>query len=496
MAQKQYIKYLYEVEDKSLREISRITGHSFETVKKYAYQTDWSEDHLPDVKPSHYPVLGDYIPIIDDWLEADKKIPRKQRHTAWRIYCRLRDEHGFPGSYSSVKKYVQKKKYVMRKTGPGYIPLESVKGAGQVDFGESIYIDENAHEKKGYALTISFVNSNKGYTQFFPSQNQECLLEGMKRIFEYIGGVPPILRFDNMSTAVVHILEGPERKLTDGFTRFMLHYRFQAEFCNPASGNEKGNVENKVGYSRRNAFVPIPEITSFEEFNEKLFAWCEEDGERNHYIHGIKINELWKEDKAALLALPQYPFEVFRYTNAVVGKTGLVTIDTNKYSVSPELFGKTVQAKIYQDHIEFFYHHEKIAAFERSYEKGKTYYDWRQYAPILYRKPRAVEHAKFFSQMPELWQKHLVSIQGNEKKDALELLRDIVLDGNDSLCDETLEMAYAAGRTDADSLRQCYYMITKREYHPAPLRIDNAITFSYNPDITAYDSLIGGKDHE
>ena len=140
-------------------------------------------------------------------------------------------------------------------------------------------------EHKGYALTVSFPYSNKGYTQAFPSQKQECLLEGLKRIFEHIGGVPCRIRLDNMTTAVAQVLKGAERVLTDGFMRFMLHYRFHAEFCNPASGNEKGNVENKVGYSRRNAFVPVPTITSFEAFNEQLLAWCEKDAEREHYKH-------------------------------------------------------------------------------------------------------------------------------------------------------------------------------------------------------------------
>ena len=135
----------------------------------------------------------------------------------------------------------------------------------------------------------------------------------MKRIFEHIGGVPPRLRFDNMTTAVAQVLKDGERVLTEGFTRFMLHYRFQADFCNPASGNEKGNVENKVGYSRRNAFVPVPVITSFEEFNEQLLEWCEKDADRLHYKHKVPIRELWEEDKAALLELPQYPFSVFRY---------------------------------------------------------------------------------------------------------------------------------------------------------------------------------------
>ncbi len=229
MAQVNNIKDLYENEDLSLREISRKTGHSFKTVQKYAYQLNWSEDNLPDTEPQSYPVLGDFIPVIDEWLEDDRKIPRKQRHTIWRIFCRLRDEYNFGGSYSSVKKYVRKKRFVMNSKNSGFLPLGHALGSGQVDFGKHIYYDGAQQKQDGYALTISFPNSNKGYTQAFPSQNQECLLEGMKRIFEHIGGVPPRLRFDNMSTAVVQVLKGTERVLTDGFTRFMMHYRMVGE---------------------------------------------------------------------------------------------------------------------------------------------------------------------------------------------------------------------------------------------------------------------------
>ena len=180
----------------------------------------------------------------------------------------------------------------------------------------------------------------------FPSQNQECLLIGMRRIFEYIGGVHARIRFDNMSTAVAQVLEGTERKLTDGFTRFMLHYRFQADFCNPASDNEKGNVENKVGYIRRNALVPIPTIISFEEFNSHLFDWCENDAERPHYQRGVTIQSLWEDEKPKLLMLPEVPYNVFNYESLRVSKTGFVCIDTNKYGLSPELHDETVQAML------------------------------------------------------------------------------------------------------------------------------------------------------
>ena len=313
MAQIEYIKDLYENEDLSLREISRRTGYSFQTVQKYAYQEDWSVEHLPNLEAENYPNLEKYIPSIDEWMEADRKLPRKQRHTAMRIYHRRVEEQGYQGRDSSVKRYVRKKKFVLKLAAEGYLPLAQPCGHGQVDFGESLYHDAQGKERKGDALTVSFPQSNKGYTQFFPSQNQECLLDGLQRVFEHIGGVPPRLRFDNLSTAVVKVLEGGEGELTDGFRCFMLHYRFQAEFCNPAAGNEKGNMENKVGYSRRNAFVPVPMVTSFEGFNEWLWEWCEQDAQRLHYKYKVPIQELWEADRDALLKLPGYPFPVFRY---------------------------------------------------------------------------------------------------------------------------------------------------------------------------------------
>lgn len=496
MAQIEYIKDLYENEEVSLREISRRTGHSFQTVQKYAKRDNWSADHLPNLEAENYPTLEKYIPSIDEWMEADRKVPRKQRHTAMRIYHRLVEEQGYRGSYSSVKRYVRKKKFMQRMASEGYLPLAQPAGQGQVDFGESLYYDSQGRECKGWALTVSFPQSNKGYTQFFPSQNQECLLEGLKRIFEHIGGVAPRLKFDNMSTAVVKVLEGGERELTEGFTRFKLHYRFQAEFCNPASGNEKGNVENKVGYSRRNAFVPVPTITSFEEFNEWLWEWCEQDAQRLHYKYKVPIEELWKADRDSLLKLPEYPFPVFRYETLSVNKYGFAVIDTNKYGLSPTLAGRTVQAKIFFDHVEFYHDHQPVGRFRRSYGREEELYDWTQYVSTLLRKPGAVEHTRFFKQLPQLWQELLSKSKGRERKDALRLLDEMVRDGNASVCEDTLSLAAENGRTDPDSIRQCYYMIAKKEFRPKPLELrTSAPQLCYNPNLTAYDGLTGGGSH-
>lgn len=497
MAQIQYIKHLYENEEKSINEITKITGLNYRTVRKYAYQEDWSEEKLPNIEPQSYPVLKGYIAAIDEWLEEDRKAPRKQRHTVKRIYDRLREEKGFEGSYSSVKKYVRKKKYVMKTAEEGYLPLAQPSGQGQVDFGAFIYKDAQQAEQTGYALTISFPYSNKGYTQAFPSQNQECLLTGMQRIFEQAGGVPPRLRFDNMSTAVAQVLKGTERILTEGFQRFQLHYRFEADFCNPRAGNEKGNVENKVGYSRRNAFVPVPTIVSFKDFNEGLWEWCEKDAERLHYKHRVSIQELWLQDKERLLRLPEYSFPVYRYESMAVNKYGFVVVDTNRYGLAPSLYGRTVQAKIFYDHVEFFHDRQRVGKYRRSYGTNEELYDWTQYVATLCRKPGAIEHTRFFRQIPLQWQQHLRRSQGKDRKSALQLLSEIVRDGNAAVCEEALALAGENGRTDTDSIRQCYYMITKKEYRPAPLTLlKNAPALNYNPDLSAYDGLMGGDAHD
>lgn len=297
MPKVEYIRDLYENEGKSLRAIARETKTDFRTVQKYAYRDNWSPPVQIKMHPEEYPVLGEYIPAINEWLEQDEREPRKQRHTITRVYNRLKKECGYKGSYATVKRYYNRKKEEMRKYKESFLPLAHPPGHAQTDFGKFKYYDAAGGGHEGYALIVSFPHSNSGFMQVFPSENQECLLSGLKRIFAHIGGVPVRLRCDNMTTAVAQILKGTERIITDGFYRFMLHYRFKADFCTPAKGNEKGNVENKVGYTRRNLLVPVPTVTDFDAFNEELLERCDADQDREHYEQSATIRELWAEDK-------------------------------------------------------------------------------------------------------------------------------------------------------------------------------------------------------
>jgi len=490
MSQVEYIRDLYENEGLSLREIARQTNKDFRTVQKYAYRDNWNPPVKPYSEPDAYPVMGNYIRIVSEWLEQDEREPRKQRHTVKRLYDRLRDERGYKGSYSSVKRYVAIRKVEMQKNKESFLPLAHPPGQAQTDFGKFKYYDAIGRGCEGYALIVSFPYANTGWMQVFPSENQECLLTGLKHIFHRIGGVPVRLRCDNMTTAVVQILEGTERVITDGFYRFMLHHRFKADFCAPAKGNEKGNVENKVGYTRRNMLVPVPVITDFDSFNEELLHRCNEDHDREHYERGELIRELWEDEKRHLLTLPEFEYEVFRYESLSVSKIGFIKVDTVKYGLSPEMHGKQVLAKIYFDKIEVFYDRCLLKTFRRSYEKNGEDSDWKDYLPTLVKKPGATEHTRFFNQMPKLWQDYLKSITGRERKSALMLLSEIVRDGNEALCDDALELANENGRLDSDSIRQCYLFISRPEHYPQPLTLSTETPpLNYSPDLSVYDRL-------
>ena len=211
----------------------------------------------------------------------------------------------------TVVRYVStKKKELYRKASDCAIYGSHPFGEAQLDFGEVYYYDKDDVLKKCYELVISFPASNGTYVQLCRSQNQECLLEAMHRIFEYMGGVPSRILFDNMSSAVAKVLPAGKRKLVDQFSRFVLHYRFKADFCNVGKGNEKGHVEGKVGYERRNFMVPVPKIEDLNQYNQYLFKICDEDMQREHYEKLSLISALFSRDQQHFLKLPGKKFKV------------------------------------------------------------------------------------------------------------------------------------------------------------------------------------------
>jgi len=213
---------------------------------------------------------------------------------------------------------------------------------------------------------MSFPYSNAAYLVVLPRENLTCFLEGLKQLFAQAGGVPRKLWFDNLSAAVATIKGHVERELTDMFHRFKLHYRFEAVFCNPGAGHEKGNVENKVGTSRRNWFVPVPVMTSWEQINQQMKQKAKKAMEHDYYKHKRPIRSLWEEEQEKLLELPRDPFEVVHLETARLDKYGNIHMDRERLSVPGGGAGQLVSLKVYWDRVEVMDEaHETIAVLPR-----------------------------------------------------------------------------------------------------------------------------------
>lgn len=292
------VRFRFYVKGENISQIACALNLDWKTVQKYVDKTDFNE---PAPKPASErcfcPKLDPYKPTIDQWLVEDKQAPRKQRHTAKKVFRRLKkDVPGFNCSYRTVASYYAvKHKELFNSAKKGFLPLVHRPGEAQVDFGTADFY-ENGTRVTGKYLGMSFPYSNKGYLQLFYGENMECLLEGLVAIFRHIGAVPDEIWFDNTKTIVIKVIRGGGRETTERFERFREHYRFQTVFTNPGEGHEKGNIENKIGYHRRNLLVPIPRFLVLEDFNRQLLAMCEEDADREHYRHNETIEELFAED--------------------------------------------------------------------------------------------------------------------------------------------------------------------------------------------------------
>ncbi len=323
-------------------QIARRLGIDRGTVAKWASMEDCSPK--PPARRRSGSMLDEYKPIVDGWLEADRLMPRKQRHTARRVHDRLRDEHGFTGSYSTVLRYVDEWRAANREPSDGYVELEWTPGSMQMDFGMAKarlageWVDD-------HCLVVTFPHSNKRYAASLPAENAECICEGLTAIFEHIGGVPHTLVIDNASGAGHRDSKG-NVTLSRVFEAFASHHRLDVRFCNPYSGNEKGSVENAVGFLRRNLMVPPMAAETHEQLTRLMLAKCDGLGESVHYRALVPVDDLFADDLKALRPLPSCRFDAVRWETRRADKYGCVEIDSNRYQIGPNMRGRRVEAAI------------------------------------------------------------------------------------------------------------------------------------------------------
>ena len=375
------------VEGRSRRAVAREFGLARKTVEKML------EYSLPPgyrrQKPVRRPKLGPWRGVIDAILSDDKTRPAKQRHTARRIFERLKEEHLYTGGYTIVKDYVRASKIGGQEM---FVPLVHPPGEAQADFGEALVVIAGV-EQKAHFLAMDCPHSDDGFVAAFPGETTEAFQQGHVLAFQYFGAVPTRILYDNTKIAVARILGGEERTKTKAFLELQSHYLFADKFGRPGKGNDKGDVEGLVGYARRNFMVPIPSVNSWAELNTYLAGQCRKRRERRLRGHTETIGERFERDRAAMLPLPAAPYEACEKVSTRVNSLSLVRYRTNDYSVPTEYGHRQVLVKGYVHEVVIASGSEVIARHTRSYEREAVVYDPLHYLALLEQKTRALDQA-------------------------------------------------------------------------------------------------------
>lgn len=450
--EKEEIRRLYFIKRHSIRKIAREHHYSRKTVRKAIKDASAPEYHLSVPKP--YPVMGPYLPIIERWLKEDRSRPKKQRHTAHRIYERLIDEHDFTGCERTVRKHVSRLRQDFTEVA---IPLEFDPGTdAQGDWGEAlIYVEGKPVTAQIFCMKLSY--SGKSFVMAFPTQRQEVFFEGQRRAFEWFEGVPGRVSYDNLTTAVMKVLKGRNRIEQNAFIAFRSHYLFESHFATPATPREQGRVENLVGYMRRNYFVPAPRVSSYEELNHMLLERLHKDDDRLSPGKDITIGEAWEAEKSKLLPLPSFPYRCCISRAVKANHYSLVSFDGNRYSVPVEYQSSKLILHAYTWKIEVGCGDRIIATHRRSYGKKQDVMEIEHYLPLLLKRPGAFPYAKPVRQMPGIYRDFLKAISLHHNGDSPRLFLQILALGRHwgrENLERAMRQAIREGRADDERVRQ------------------------------------------
>jgi transposase len=467
---------------------------NFRTIRKIVRQPEPAPFRVPSPRPK--PVLGPFLATLQQIVDDDRHAPPKQRHTARRIYERLRDEHGYPGCSSIIRDAVRAYKQSQAEV---FVPLLHPPGEGQVDFGRAeVVIAGVRHKAALFVLTLP--HSNARFGCLFPRECTEAFHEGHARAFAFFGGVATRLSYDNSKIAVVKLIGPHERRLTREFLRLQSHFAFAAHFCRLRQAHEKGHVENGVGYVRRNFLVPVPQADSWDELNERLAAACRREFERTGAGRDRVTAELLTADRAAFLPLPADPFEARRVEPVVINSLSLGRFDGNDYSVPTTFAYQSLTAIGTIDRVRFQRRGAVVAEHVRCWGKGQVTFEPLHYLALLERKPGALDYARPLAgwSLPEAFPALRRRLEGaNPKGGTRQYIRVLRLLETYDLAAVTaaVERALALAVSDADAVRLLVERARERPAAGFDLtgRPQLLAVNVPPPDLSAYSALTSTK---
>jgi transposase len=445
--------------------------------------------------------LGPATGFIDAILVTDRKEPRKQRHTAHRIWQRVREELNVDVAERTVRQYVeQRKRELGVETAEVFVPQSYGWGQeAQVDWYEA-WVELGGERVKLQVFAMRAMASGAAFHRAYRRATQQAFLEAHEEAFAYFGGVFRRLRYDNLAAAVKRVLRGSRREETARFIAFRSHWRFEAEFCTPARGNEKGGVEGEVGRFRRNHLVPVPRAESLDELNAKLLDGCRQDEQRTVAGQTQRVGERLEIERERLLGLAAEGFEIEELTFPTVDGSACVKVRTNFYS-TPLRPGTKTQAKIFAETVEVWQDGRCVARHERSYSRQQKVLDLEHYLEALERKPGALAGSTALEQWrrqgrwPESYDRlwgELMRRHGKQRgtQQMLGLLEEGKRQGWTKLR-RAIEQALECGCADPAAVRYLLGVERLERVEPPKLILDLPCAERALPTMTAYDQLLG-----
>lgn len=491
-----------EFEGLSMHALARRHGVHRRTVRQALLSAVPPPRKRPVGRPA--PKLGEWRGLIDAWLLADQSAPRKQRHTAKRVWERLREEHGVVVSERQVRRYVRERRRALGElVDEVFVPLCSEPGVeAEVDWGEAeVVIAGVATEVHLFLMRACF--SGACFVQAHTRETQQAFLEAHVGAFEFFGGVFGVVRYDNLGAAVAKVLKGRRRVESDRFVALRSHYLFESSFTRTGKegAHEKGGVEGDVGRFRRGYLVPVPEVDSLAELNDRLAAACIADLRRTIRGRQETVGAALGREAGVLRRLPADPFDSCEHATPRVDAKALATVRQNQYSLPVRLAGLRVAARIGAREIVFCHDGREVARHERLQGRFAVSAQLDHYLELLALKPGALARSLALRQerergawpagFDELWRAITDRVGASE---AARQMVDVLL-----LCRElgpervglAVRGALAAGAHDGRAVT----LLARRSERPAPTPLSGlderlAVIARPLPDLAGYDQLL------
>lgn len=465
---------------------------------------------LPPVKRSPVarpaPKLGAYRAVIDAWLMEDRDAPRKQRHTARRVWQRLVAEHDAQVSERQVSRYVRERRVALGEVGEAFVPQLHAPGIeGEVDWGEA-WVLLGGRRTKVHLFHLRLCHSGAAFAAAFLNETQQAFLEGHAEAFAFLGGVPALVRYDNLGSAVKQVLKGRRRVETDRFVALRSHFMFESQFTlvGLQGAHEKGGIEGEVGRFRRRHLVPVPDVVSLADLNARLRAGCEQDLARRITGHPDSVGEALARERPLLRCLPGEPLQIAEQVTPRVDAKALVAVRQNRYSVPVGLVGLRVTATIGAREITIAHSGRQVAAHDRLVGRFGTSARLDHYLELLARKPAALigsvalgqerERGAWPDCLDELWaaitERYGASEAARQMVDVLMLARE----HGPARTELAVRGALTAGAHDGRAVA----VLARRTASgptPAPLTDLEPRLAAHErpaPDLADYDQLLGG----